>query len=320
MEKLFESLKSAGIEPRISVSSEETQTPAASGVQERVEARATELRDIWQATGFQTLSHRRAVASYHSEPSNLANVVSDSEASIPSLERAPSTEGPSTVEIVSAAEPRRLPSREQPSDDRTPKILPFPVSAPSAFRDYIKADLATYAIDAELHEESDRYLHPLIQEVVHTEGPVHFETVIERLRERYSLFRAGDRIRSHVENSIRRLLRGGSVEAFEIGDHLILAEPGQEAIPRRPHADGPRRPEHIPPSEILAGLTSVLYLERALRESELVIEAARQFGYLRTGRLVEEVIRRGLSQLKQDGVIEDRAGMLVVASRRSAQK
>lgn len=83
------------------------------------------------------------------------------------------------------------------------------------FGQYVEADLSDYrSLAPILREEPDQTLHAMIEAVVQIEGPVHFETVLERLRGRYGISRAKQPTRAHVPRSMVRLAATGRVRVM----------------------------------------------------------------------------------------------------------
>ena len=194
---------------------------------------------------------------------------------------------------------------------------------PLLFDEYARAYLSGLPVGPELQYEVYHTLESLIVRVVKREMPVHVDLVVERIRNRYGLGRAGRVIRERIERAVRESVRRGEVSwepdthggpAPEWGTFLVAGDAEADVRPRRP-AEGqpPRRIEHISDRELEAG---VLRVARAIFGGEretLIVETARQFGYQRTGGNVSRRLDRAISSLISSGRLMESAGMLSVA-------
>lgn len=78
-----------------------------------------------------------------------------------------------------------------------------------AFVEYVEASISRLPIGADLRFETDCTLAPLILAVVSTEGPVHFELIVERLRLRYRLSRVREEARTTIRLALDKLENKG---------------------------------------------------------------------------------------------------------------
>ena len=202
--------------------------------------------------------------------------------------------------------------RHEPAGDgvRT-EAGPVPESRPARlFAEYREASLGDIKVGPELQHETTRTLENLVTRVVQVEGPVHLDVVVERIRDRYGVRRAGSVIRQRIEGAVRNLVKAGRVR-WEMVRHsevrtvqspfLSLADAPHSAQPRCPGpGQGPRRIEHVSDVELEAGLLLVARHLYGGTRDELVVETARQFGYQRTGagiaQRLQEVVDRLLAQ------------------------
>lgn len=127
-------------------------------------------------------------------------------------------------------------------------------------------------------------LQPQLTQVIRTEGPVHFEVILERLRDAYGAGRAGAASRDAVLSALQKLARGGSVKAFGPKDDQFYELPDWEVAARRAVDDESRRdPAHIHGTELRAGLLKVSSVIGACQRQELIRETWYQFGFERVG-------------------------------------
>lgn len=162
----------------------------------------------------------------------------------------------------------------------------------------------------ELHEAPISQLVGLIKQTVETEGPIHRDEVITRIRTAWGLQRAGNRIDAHVGNAIAVAVGGAHV--LRSGDFLLW--PGAEVRLRdRSVVASPnlRRIEMIPPMEIDEGLTSLISSGLGATENEAVNAIARGLGVKATSSQLRDVIVARIEALKAEGQLQLRDGMLV---------
>ena len=166
---------------------------------------------------------------------------------------------------------------------------PDPPEPSPLFDEYEEASLADIRIGDELLSETRQTMAALAQRVVETEGPVHIDLVVERIRKRYSMGRAGSRIRERIERGVADAVRRRSIDKGRGRDQGFLRIPGRPATPRRPPAGGAvRKIEHIADSELDAGIQLVFDRLYGCERNDLIEQAARQFGFKRTGHHIRQ--------------------------------
>lgn len=190
--------------------------------------------------------------------------------------------------------------------DQPPSSEPHP----ALFERYKKAPLENiWGVGTDPVTEDDGVLRRLVDRVVEVEGPVHLDLVVERIRQRYGLKRAGNRIRGRVERALRERGAGRRNEK-----RVFFHVSGHAAVPRRSTPDGPsRKINHIAESELEAGILMLVGKSFGCDREELIGEAARQFGFQRTGAVITERLTRVIARLKRKKLLEHRFGSLVVA-------
>ena len=192
----------------------------------------------------------------------------------------------------------------------TPVAAPAPGStAPAQFFDEYRR-FETGPRRGDLREVSLRALATLVHEIVAAEQPVHIATVIERLRTAYGLGRAGKRIREHIGQAVDRAVADASVR-YDDGD-AFLQLPGGESLERPRQAAG-RPIGQIANAELDLGLMIVARRTFGSPRDDLVREAARQFGYRRTGRDIAGKLDERIDSLLGSGRLLQRRDMLVAS-------
>ena len=153
-----------------------------------------------------------------------------------------------------------------------------------------------------LRVESDGNLSRLILAVVKTEGPVHTDVVIDRLKVRYRLGRIRGSTRDHVVWRIGRLAAEG--EVHDDGGFLYVKPDQLRRPPRRP-VD--RNIEHYPPSELRRVVIDVADSFLAARAG-LIVEVARRLGFTRTGGRLTTTVNDVVDDLIASGDLEEGLG------------
>ena len=132
--------------------------------------------------------------------------------------------------------------------------------------------------------------------IVEAEGPVHTEEVARRIREAFGLQKTGKRIHAHVRSALEHLSRTASV----VRDGEFWSAGGQNlpAVRNRRNAALPlRRATMIAPAEYQLALSTIIADVVAISREELVVEAARLFGFDRTGPDLKDAIDRQVAAL-----------------------
>jgi len=203
---------------------------------------------------------------------------------------------------------------------RNPASAPILAAEAPQLAVYVKADLRRFSKTNDLREERPRVIAQLVAAVVETEGPVHLELIIERIREHYGLGRAGRIVREAVIAGAREAIRLGaiallpSVRSTGEQDPFLVTKLGSAVKPRGQMKDGTvRKIDHVCDQEIDAAVVDVVAAMVGAKKEEAVIAAARAFGYARTGSQVEERMGAAVDRLLETGTLKDRLGSLVLA-------
>jgi very-short-patch-repair endonuclease len=152
----------------------------------------------------------------------------------------------------------------------------------------------------------------LSQLVVEAEGPVHIEEVARRIREAFGLQKTGNRILTHVRNSLVFLSRNGVVAQ----DRDFWFVPGRAVNfirSRRTAALPLRKAAMIAPAEYQLGISTAVEEAVAISREDLLFEVARLFGFDRTGPDLKQEIKQQVDVLVQNGLIIDDGGRLCAA-------
>ena len=168
------------------------------------------------------------------------------------------------------------------------------------FEEYREASLRDRSRGADLVRESPWRLASLVDRVLEVEGPVHRDLIVERVRMRYELRRAGKPEQERIDNELRSGAagrRGEAASSASDGPEVFWTVRDRPARPRRPAAgNAPRKIGHLADSELEAGVLLVAEKCFGAGLDDLVTQTAREFGFRRAGveirKLLSSVVRR----------------------------
>lgn len=184
---------------------------------------------------------------------------------------------------------------EVPRKKRPQNVDPEPL-----FEEYREASLRDRSRGADLVRESPWRLASLVDRVLEVEGPVHRDLIVERVRRRYELRRAGKPEQERIDNELRSGAagrRGEAASSASDGQKVFWTVLDRTARPRRPVAgNSPRKIEHLADSELEAGVLLVAEKCFGAGLDDLVTQTAREFGFRRAGveirKRLSSVVRR----------------------------
>ena len=184
-------------------------------------------------------------------------------------------------------------------------------SAPDLFDEYVLSDLSEIRVGDSLLNELNTRTQELIRRVVDREGPIHIDLVVNRLRTRYGLKKAGNQIRGRVLWAADELVQSRQVAWASPGDtdHRFLITMN-ETVSARPRKSGGRKIHEISGHEIQNGLVLIVVQLVGVKKSDLTTEAARQFGYKRTGSEITDRVSSEIELLIKEGKLVESFGML----------
>ena len=165
----------------------------------------------------------------------------------------------------------------------------------------------------ELHECSSLKGADWLAKVVAVESPVRWEEAVHRVARAAGLRRVGSRIEGWGR---RAVLEGVAREAFaERGGFLWRPGHDDVIVRRRDAGDLPhslRQVAAIAPEEIREALLHAVRSSHGIGAGDVVREAARLFGFKRSGRKLQDGFQQELDHLRDDGVLEARGDYLHV--------
>ena len=181
---------------------------------------------------------------------------------------------------------------------------------PQTVTAYVEAVLSKPAhLVCELHEAPTGIVTSLAEQVVTTEGPVHIDEIVARIREGWGLKRAGARIHDAVRRAIAVAVRQHRL----VEDGVFYTIPGGEpAVRDRSVARSPglRRPETLPPAEIAAALVDIVSRNFGATEEQAILAVSRALGFKATSAQLREVIATVLRDLIEIAVLSRREALI----------
>jgi hypothetical protein len=166
----------------------------------------------------------------------------------------------------------------------------------------------------EPHETPVSEMMKHVVQIVTVEGPIHESEIVVRIRSAWGLARAGNRIRDAIQAAIKAAKRKG-----EIAGGPFYIAPGQPVTVRSRgdvESNTLRRPEILPPEEVMAAIVQVVEENYGAERDKLVQAVARLFGFGSTSVQLREVVERALTDLLDSGRLR-LDGRLVTRSQES---
>jgi len=166
---------------------------------------------------------------------------------------------------------------------------------------YETEDLQPQPSWKELKHETTHVLEALIRSVARTEGPVHIDQVIDRIRIAYGLGSVRTTTRQHLLDTINAAKNKNLV----IGDgDFIWSDVDQlDRNPRVTPPDG--KIQHIHPRELRHVIIAKVRELESLGRETLVTEVARSLEFKRTGNTIRNVLNKTIQGLIDEKQLEE---------------
>ena len=177
-------------------------------------------------------------------------------------------------------------------------------------------DSALYSAEEFYLPQTLKKIEKRIVSVVEAEGPISRSLLTKRVLTTWGISKAGQNIQRIIdralENSGLLKTQSGSVEFFWHAHqnpdlYSIYRAPGEEV--------DKRNMEDICDEEISNAVFSVMQTQISLSPSDLIREVGKEFGFARSGAVVETSVMRGLEKACRRGTVtlsEDREKVIVV--------
>lgn len=232
--------------------------------QEILEAHGWTIHRIWSTDWFQRAQ---------SETDRLLRAVSAAKAS----QRARTVE---TRHAVAPTQPIGV-TRRDTSTVRTEARVAPPAYIQVAFKpgnDHLQP-----------HEVPIASMAHTVGRIITTEGPIHLEEIVARVRDLWGLGRAGSRIQAAVKDAVRHEAQTGMLtvedECYMRSDAVITVRDRSSAPSR-----SLKKPELLPPQEIREAVLQLVKLAHGVGREEVVVAVARMMGFQATSQQLGERI------------------------------
>ena len=161
-----------------------------------------------------------------------------------------------------------------------------------------------FASDFGLNSQKDLFDQPIenvsnsITKIVNTEGPIHVDEVIKRVKDSCNIKRAGSKMKKQVNTAIKESEKSGNI--IRIGDFLYDASSNDVVIRKRvkPKID------LISDEEIAKNIETILSHKQRLPTAVLTREVSRNFGFKSTSRKTSAKIKGVLDSMIADGSVK----------------
>ena len=161
-----------------------------------------------------------------------------------------------------------------------------------------------FASDFGLNSQKDLFEQPIdkvsnsINEIVNTEGPIHVDEVVKRVKDSCNIKRAGSKMKKQVLNAIKESENSGDI--LRIGDFLYDASSNDVVIRKRvkPNID------LISDEEIAKNIETILSHKQDVTTASLTRDVSRNFGFRSTSRKTSARIKSVLDSMIADSTVK----------------
>lgn len=140
--------------------------------------------------------------------------------------------------------------------------------------------------------------------LVHHEGPIHEEAVIQRLRDECNVKRVGSRMREYVNDMVSHALQ---TEKIYLKDNFLWPNGTERcrSILRRRNHEEVSSIEWIAPEEIAEAVLFTLEHQYSTPIEDLIIQSSRVLGFKTTQKNTKNVINQQIDQMIQQNELEE---------------
>ncbi len=166
--------------------------------------------------------------------------------------------------------------------------------SPADIPAYLEAQIAV-PLHLEVHEVASGVMADIVRQIVEVEGPIHESEIIARVRMQWGLKKAGSRIQDAVERALKVAKQRGQVT----GSHDFYRAPS--TVPQLRNRENVvsmslRKPEYLPPEELIAGAVAFVRLNLGVTVDELVHGLSRQLGFKATSARLRQVFENAIAE------------------------
>jgi hypothetical protein len=181
----------------------------------------------------------------------------------------------------------------------------------SACQPYVEATPVRVPGGHDLIETPAHVLAQMVEQIVAVEGPVHSDEVTARIRCAWNLQRSGVRIHSLMERAVTHAVQ---TRRIDTEDHFLNV-PGKSFRLRDRSAvlsANLRKPEMLPPREIIAGIIDLVRANLGARQEQIVSTVLRQLGFKSTSDRLRDVVQTAIRKLIANGTLAQQGDLLII--------
>ena len=146
-----------------------------------------------------------------------------------------------------------------------------------------------------------------------TEAPIMRNLLAKRVLSAWGISKLGTRINAYFE----KLINESAIRETTFEDSTVLWKDGlnpdhYEGFRVHTHNGQKRDADDLPPEEIANGIKDILSHQISLPKDDLVREAARLFGFARSGAIVENAMKKGIKIAIQKGFISEKEDRYII--------
>ena len=189
-----------------------------------------------------------------------------------------------------------------PLDDLKEVVIEVPEPEELKLEEYRKAKLPKRESRAELRYETTDELINMINAVAETEGPVHKEVVVDRIRECYDM----GNVRGSTRIKVERAIETAIISRVKGDGSFIWSNNNQ--LKRKPRQPVDGNIEHVPPGELEQIVISTAENISGAPRQDLVVEVSRNMGFSRTGARITDRLNTVMDELLDNQRLVERFG------------
>ena len=164
------------------------------------------------------------------------------------------------------------------------------------------------------HELTIGRMADILFQIVQIESPVHEEELVARVRDLWSLGRAGSRIQDIVARGIRSLIAS---QRCHIEDGCLFLPTVSVPVRNREgvKSSSLRKPDFLPAIELRAAVVKVVVEHHGASVAEIVQTVSRHLGFKATSSTLRAAIQKQIEHLQGTGSLAEQGGLLRVVSK-----
>jgi hypothetical protein len=151
----------------------------------------------------------------------------------------------------------------------------------------------------------------IVTRIVATEGPIHGDEIVARVRMLWGLARAGNRIRAAVEKAVIYAVRLGALQGgpfYTFPDQSIVVRNRADVL-----SASLRKPEMLPPAEIEKAIFDTVSANFGAGRNDLVQAISRGFGFSATSAQLRAMIETEVDKAIASGRLAEQGDLIVIA-------